>query len=299
MPSKKAADKKDEPLIHARAKGRVFEFPVTRGYPMFWLRKAEISSKGENSVSGGDLEGRLTDVTSNPALIGKPAVLQIKADFKKQEIRGIDVRVVVDHTRETAKETLNVKVDSFPMNAVSLSDSETLKFGLDKSVAKAGLNAELHGDKFSLILLQGFEKVNYKVSSNSKMLEETLQAIVKDIPSINVKATIAGSFDDFDLSVESNLAAALQAGFQKQLQAKLVEARKRIDGLVKERVGKEQAALVARYDSAKNQLFAQVEDKKKLAESYRAQALARLDQVKKAPAPVQKAVQQLKGRLMR
>src|SRR5690606_12760869 len=74
-PPNKAGQQSDAIVPPARGQGRNYRYPVTTGYPLFWLKKATISSKSSAEGFSGDLAGQLTDVTTDPAIVGRPMIL--------------------------------------------------------------------------------------------------------------------------------------------------------------------------------------------------------------------------------
>lgn len=296
-----AAKKKDpeEEVKPARGKGRDYHFPVTTGYPKFWLKKAEISSKGDYSALGGDVSGEIRDVTSSPAQLGRPTVAILKGDFAKQNIRSVEAKLTLDHTKDVAVDSIQAKVGSFPVERQMLTESDSLKLGFAKAVGSASLEAQLKGDEFVFGLGSAFEQVSYDVQAQSKLLEQILQGVVKEVPRVTLQAKVSGKLDQPEIAIDSNLASALGRGFEKQLQAKLAEARKAVDELIQKQVGEPKRQLLARYEAARAQLTAQVESRRKEVEALKGQAQAKLASLTKtaAPAPVQNAVDQLKKKL--
>ncbi|MCM2277169.1 MAG: TIGR03545 family protein [Oligoflexia bacterium] len=282
----------------ARAKGKTFEFGRPNSYPLFWLKRATISSKGAYSAFAGDISGKLTDVTSSPSQIGRPAVLSLEGEFPKLDIRGVTATVEIDHTREVAVERLKATVRSFPVLERSISESPDLKFAIAKAQGSSGIEAMVTGDRFRLALDGAFSRAEYRVAAKSRTLESLLQGVVRDVPSVTLNAVAEGTWSDFGLSVQSNLAGALQAGLQRQLQAKLMEARRKIDEKVQASISQGRAELMQRYNDQRNRFTSQLEDRRKKVDAMRGQAMAKLNSVKSQGASVQqKAVDQIKRKL--
>jgi uncharacterized protein (TIGR03545 family) len=297
IPPKKKDEKQAEPA-RTRAEGRSYEFGRPNSYPKFWLRRAKISSTGEHSAFAGDVQGTLEDASFNPPQTGKPTVLTLKGEFPKQQIGGVVFRGVMDHVTSVPKESFSASVASFPVAQYQLSESESLKFGFNKARGSAKLDGSMQGDQITLAAASTFREVDYLVTAQSKILESTLRAVVKGIPAVEMGARIKGSWSDFDLSIESNLATALGRGLQAQLQAKLAEARKKIDALIQGKISAGKAELTGRMNEARSKVTAQVEDRKKQALAFKSQADAKLKELKsRIPTPGGKATEQLKKKL--
>ncbi|MCM2323407.1 MAG: TIGR03545 family protein [Oligoflexia bacterium] len=296
----RSAEKPDKAVAEkpARKKGRTYEFGRQNSYPLFWLQTASISSKGEYSAFAGDIRGTLKDVTSSPAQIGRPAVLTLQGDFPKLSIQGVSAVIEADHTKDIPIERIKASVASFPVLEKKISESEGLKFAIAKAEGAARIEALISGDRFRLAMNNVFNKTDYLIAAKSKALESLLKGVTRDLPKVTLSAVVEGTWSDFGLSVQSNLATALQEGLSKQLQAKLVEARRKIDELVQGNIAKGKAELMQRYNDQRSRLTAQVDEKRKKAEAVKAQALARVDQVKGQASSVQrKATDKLKKKL--
>ncbi|HCM40204.1 MAG: hypothetical protein A2Z97_08010 [Bdellovibrionales bacterium GWB1_52_6] len=272
----KSANKKGGPVPVKRAKGVSYEFPVTTSYPQLWLKKAEISSKGEHSAAGGDLSGEILDLTTNAALIGRPAQFNLRGDFAKQGLRHLALQLLIDHRTDTPTESLKASIASYPVGQQTLSSSDALKFGFSKALGAATISAIAKGDTIDLNLGNTFQDVAYNVSAESKLLESTIQSVLKELPKLEIQARASGPWDRLQFAVESNLGKALEQGFGKQLQAKLTEARKKLDNLIQAQVAKPKQELTSRYTETKTKYLGELEQRKKQAEAVKAQAEAKL-----------------------
>ena len=272
----KSANKKNGPAPVARAKGVSYEFPVTTSYPQFWLKRAEISSRGEHSAAGGDVSGELLDLTTNAALIGRPAQLKLKGDFAKQELRNLVLHLTIDHRTEIPVESLQASIGSYPVVQQTFSSSDALKFGLSKASGMAKISATAKGDTIDLTLGNTFNNTSYMIAAESKLLESTIQSVLKELPQLEIQARASGPWDGLNFSVESNLGRALEQGFGKQLQAKLAEARKKLDEMIQAQIAKPKQELTARYTETKAKYLGEIDRRKKQAETVKAQAEAKL-----------------------
>lgn len=237
MAAEKKAAKENELLPPARGKGITYHFPITTGYPLFWLKKAAISSELSQSEWAGKVAGELLDVTSSPSQLGRPTKLHLAGDFPKQQISGLDFLATLDHTTEQSKDSIKAKVASFPITNQIFSDSPSVKFGLKQATGSASLSAALADQALTIGMGSRFDKAEFELDAKSAPVKEILGAILKGIPSVTMNAEVTGSWDKFNISIDSNLGRELSAGFQKQLQAKLGEAKEKLNGFVNEKIG--------------------------------------------------------------
>jgi uncharacterized protein (TIGR03545 family) len=262
-----------------RANGKTYDFPVQGGYPLFWIKRAEISSTGKNAALGGDVKGEILNLTSNQKLTGQVTLVKIDADFKSQKLRGISAVVTLDQLGQTPKEKVDLKVASYPIEALTLSDSPGLRLALAPESGTASLRGTLEGDRFALEIENKFVRPNGSVESNSPVLKDLLEAIFRELAWVDVTAGVRGTFSDFTIEASSNLGRAIASGLQKQLQSKLAEARSKIEAHIQNQISGKRKELDGRLNSVKSQALSQVEERKKQIDVLKKTAEQKVAQV--------------------
>lgn len=238
MPAKKA--KQAEPKqIH---KGRDYAFGHARGYPAFWLRRALVTSR----LAGGGLSGEILDVATDQALVGRPLVARLKGDFPQQGISGIKAELVMDHSKAEPVERLQVGVARYAVAGRSLVDSDSVKLGFAKANAASSFGAELRGEKVDMRLSSNFNDVAFESSAKSPVVREMMAASVSGLDKVSMEARVSGTWSNLNFKLSTNLADAMSRGMSRYLQAKMDEARKRIEKLVNQKIGDQKQKLLAR-----------------------------------------------------
>ncbi|MCB0421848.1 MAG: TIGR03545 family protein [Bdellovibrionales bacterium] len=290
--SERTPEKKVE--VKVRDKGRNVAFPVTTGYPLFWLKKAKISSEPNDSPYSGKIEGLIQNATSDPKFLGKPLTAHIKGDFPHQQVSGLNVLVTLDHTKEPAKETLQMSVASFPVQRMALADSDDVTYAFNKAVGQTEVVGTLVESQINMKMNNKYSQIDYDIKANSPVLKEVLQGVAKDIPVVTLNATASGPWSHPNIGINSNLGGALSAGFKKQLDAKVKEAREKLKAFIDNRIQAERAKLDGQVAQVKNQLNAEVEKQKKEVDKAKSQIEA---EKKKAQSGTQKQLEDLKKKI--
>ena len=291
MPPKKSKDEKQAfvPTPHERAKGRNYQFGRPNSYPLFWLRKAQMSSKVVPGAEfSGDLVGTIEDVASDPSLIGRPAIASFKGEFPNQGLFGIDGKLTIDHTGETPVEKLDLSIGSFPITNRQLVDSADVKIGVEGAAGSTAVNAEFSGEALKITSASHFGRAKTSASASSPsgtataaanttdstaaapsatpsasflksessqpLLAEILKSALADIPKVSVMASISGQWTDPKFNIDSNLGRDLAKAFEKQFQAKINEARAKLQNFVNEQTGKQKEQLNAEFNKHKSQI---------------------------------------------
>jgi len=277
-----SAEAKTQPK--ARASGKNYEFVTEKSYPLFWLKQAKISSKADKGSGSfnGNLDGLLTNFTSNPRHLGKPAIISIKGDFPAENIRGINAEVVIDHTSETPQETINATIGHFPVEKKEFSKSEKVQFGFKQATGSTKISGRLQDSKINLKINTKIRNIAYYVSAKSKGLQQALEQVTRDVPVITIGTQIDGQWQSPGVRLSTNLAKAIQNSLNRQLKAKIKAAKaklkKRIDALVKgnkDKLNKEFASMKAQYQGKIDKLKGQADKSKKSAQ-------AKIDKAKKS-----------------
>jgi uncharacterized protein (TIGR03545 family) len=259
MPPKKTAADKAEKQAEAvvprrRGEGKNYQFPITTGYPLFWLKHAGISSELGTSELSGNIKGDILNVTTDQAYINKPTEIKLAGDFPKQNVMGVDAAITLDHRTDKPQEGMRLKVAKFPTGAYKLSDSPDVKLAIAESAGSSQLVAAYVDQQITIDIQNKFNDIKYDLDAKNKVVKETIDAILKGIPMIDLNAKVEGSFSNFDVHINSNLGEELAKGFQKQLQAKLGEAQAQLKAMIDQRIGKERDKLKADMDQTVGKL---------------------------------------------
>lgn len=259
---------------HPRADGTSYEFPVTWGYPLFWIKKISISSKSNAQTDFGDLAGTITDVTSNQRQINKQTELKVAGDFKSQNIQGVKVFAAFNNIKALPEVTFNFDVGSYPLADLVLTQSEDVTIKIPNSQNTLSIGGKTVGFKtYDIKFRNEFRDVKFELGAKDKTVNEVLGGTFGAIGSFDVNATARGPINDLVMDINSSLGSKLEAAFSGLLAKKLEEVNKlvkeKIDQEVtkqKEQLNQQIAKLSGGYLTDINKIQAQFDDQKKLAD---------------------------------
>jgi uncharacterized protein (TIGR03545 family) len=243
IPEKK--EEKDEVIPRKRSEGKNYQFPITTGYPLFWLKRAAISSKGTADSYSGQVSGELTNVTTSPKQIKKPIVLDVRGDFPGVKVMGVKAIITADFTRDIGKQSALIQVNSFAVPEKLFVNDEKMKFGFKNAIGTTTISASLQEQQVNMSWNSALNKPQFVVESKTKLAQEMLGNILNNIPMININGTATGTFSNLNMNISSNLGDELNAGFTRELGAKVQEAQDKITALVDEKINKPKAELMA------------------------------------------------------
>ncbi len=246
-----------------RRAGEDVRFPRERNLPAFLVRSAELSFLLQRAAEQPQrYAGRLSGLTSDPALYGRPTVAsatgpELGAGLLLNHLHGVPI--------DTAGATVGgIRFPAFQVPGVPLR--------LDPGAATTQLGFNLNGDTIHARFVIRSSNVRWTRDSGfaNSTIGDLIWRAVSGIPNLDVEARLSGALHRPDLAVRSNLdqaiAARLRAVLGEQVAAAETQMRARVDALVNDKVG----PVRARVTDVQNQAQAQV-----------AQQRARLDQLQK------------------
>ena len=247
----------------ARRAGENVRFPKERALPSFLLRSAELSFLlHPTAEQPRRYAGRLTGLTSDPALYGRPTAFaasgpQLAAGAMLNHVRNVPV--------DTAGATVGgIRLSPFAVPGVPLR--------LDPGAATTQLGFTLNGDTIRARFAIRSSNVRWTRDSGfaNSTIGDLIWRAVSGIANLDVEARLSGALQHPNLAVRSNLddaiASRLRAVLGEQVAAAEQQMRDRVDALVDAKVG----PVRARVNEVQTQAQAQV-----------VQQRARIDEVQK------------------
>ncbi len=282
-PNLTSKDKKEDIQIQPRprAKGVSYEFGRPNGYPFFWLKKAVISSSSKGDPSVGDVRGELTNVTSNQIIIQKPTVLNVVGDFNAQQVTGVKLNATMDHRSDEKKESFSAEVGSYPIDGKELVQSPDVKIAFAKANGSLDLKGQFDNEGIGFNLQNRFTQIAYDVNATNEIADSMLKEIFKGIPVVTLEAKGQGHFPRIPLSINSNLGEELRKGFEKQIQAKINEARAKIKKYIDDMVGAQKARIESEINKTKAQVDREIAKVTAELNAQKAKAEGQANQAKK------------------
>jgi uncharacterized protein (TIGR03545 family) len=246
LPEKK---EREEVLPPPRSVGKSYEFPITKSYPLFWLKKAAISSKGTADSYSGNVTGELTNVTTSPKWIKKPTVLDLRGDFPGSQVYGVKATLTADFTRETARQMLDMRVNEFNIPSREFSKSDKLKFGLTKASGSTVITAQLEDNRVKMNWTGTITKPQWLVEAKSKIAQELLTGIVEGIPVVFINGSVDGTWTNLNMKINSNLGDEIANGMKEQVGKKIQEAEGKLKAMVDEKIKLPQQQLMSQLNT--------------------------------------------------
>ncbi len=108
-------------------------------------------------------------------------------------------------------------------------------------------------------------------TAKSAPLNDLLNGALSDIPRVSLNAAVQGPWSNLEFNINSSLGQDLANAFDKQLKAKVEEAKARVQALVNAQVNEQRAKLEAEFNKAKAQVDNVLKDKQVEIDKYKSQ----------------------------
>lgn len=281
---KKNGEVTEEPAIqpHPREKGISYEFAKTNSYPLFWVKRAGISSQAGLTPNAGNIAGEILNITSHQKLVGKPTVATLKGDFPSNQIYGLLMKLSLDNTKSESLINYSINIGKYPLAKTALLASPDVQIGFNSAEGNLGLSGYLKGFKeYSIELKNNFTNISYEIGAKNKVADEILKNVFNGIPTVTLNAESSATLPKFPLSMNSNLGPELQKGFEKEIKAKIEETKKKIEAAVNEEIGKQKARLELEVNKVRGQIDREIAKSKEKVEAERNKINQQIEKVKK------------------
>ena len=222
----------------ARRAGEDIRFPKEQALPGFLLRSAELSFLlRPTSNQPQRYAGRLTGLSSDPALYGRPMVASASGP---QLIAG----ALLNHVRGIPLDTAGATVGGIPLPAF---DVPGLPLRLDPGAGTTELGFNLNGDTIHARFELRSSNVKWARDTGAAgrnltntTIGDLIWRTVSGISDLHLEARLSGALHNPKLAVRSNLdqaiASRVRAVMGEEIAAAERQVRQRVDAVVKEKV---------------------------------------------------------------
>ena len=247
----------------ARRAGATVRFPRERALPAFLLRSAELSFTLDAAASQPKrYSGRLTGLTSDPALYGRPTLFAASAP-------AIAAGAMIDHVRATPRDTAGAVVQGVRLPALQL---PSLPVRIEPREGTVELAFALRGDTIQARWGVRSSRVRWARDSGvaGSAAGDLVWRAVSGISDLEVAAGMTGTLARPRLAVRSNLDEAIAARLRAVVGEEVAAAERKLRAEVDRQVEGKAAPVRAQVATLQREMAARV-----------AEPRARLDQARK------------------
>lgn len=240
LPKKK--DKKAKKPERKRLKGRDIIFPKEKGLPAFLVKKVSFSAEApeEEGRPRLKLSGKITNVTSNPQLLGKPVKILAQGSFARMKNSEVKITGTMDYTTDVSQEKFIVSIKGYNLKDTSWEGGEYVPSGITKGKGAMELSLSRREKTMSCVIDARATGVRFKLlaeGGGKDNVKKIMNEVFSGIDTVRIKGTIKGvPPKDLDVSLISNLddviAKKLKELFGKEIDKQKAQVKKELDNIV-------------------------------------------------------------------
>jgi uncharacterized protein (TIGR03545 family) len=262
-----------------RRAGTTVHFASVKSYPRFLLRRADINVTMSGGASGGAYAFAASDVTTDPAIVGRPTLFAIRRVARGSDVDSMRVFGSLDHTTMRLREVVSAQAAGVKLPAISVPD---LPYGMDPGRGASEMRFQLDGDQISGRWVVRSSQLTWTADSSRARPLNTLESLVArvltGIHQLDLTADIGGTLKAPRLLVKSNLdrqvSERLKAVAGEEIASAQAKVRAQVDKLVDEKAAPVKARVAeVRADSERRIAEARTrldDEKRKLDERLKA-----------------------------
>jgi uncharacterized protein (TIGR03545 family) len=239
------SDERKVPSRPLRYAGTNFTFPVRNGLPAFWLKNMQISSKETADGPLADMLGKLTNLSSTPALVAAPTRFSFEGSFRGAGIEGLKGDVTLDHRSVLARDEFKLAIARFPVDERILASSKDFSIKYGKAFGSTNMAFMLQGEKAQLSIETRIRELTWQIDAVNERVKNLLTTSLLPLKEFSIDATAEGPFSQLNWQFSSNVADQLRIGLRQALARQLTELQDRLKAELDKRLTAEQAKLEA------------------------------------------------------
>jgi uncharacterized protein (TIGR03545 family) len=217
-----------------RGKGLEVRFRENEPLPDFLIRKVKASV----STQGGDIEGRIENITPDQDILGKPLTF-LFSGAKLSQLQSFRLDGTLDHvSRLTASDRINLKLRGYQAQQLTLTESDAFSVKLAKGLADLDLSSIVSNGaidtEFAAVLKSA--KLEVKNSVESGPVVKAISSTLTGVSSFSLVAKVSGNLDDYTMKLSSDLDRVLKDSISAQLKSQIAKLEQELRADISERV---------------------------------------------------------------
>ena len=198
--------------FRVRRAGTTFDFPRMKEYPKFLIERGDANFVlGSGGANEARYSVRITDLTSAPAILGRPTRVSAERTARDAGPRRVNIDAVIDHTGPNPRDSLQASVTGLRLPGFDLGP---LPFRVDPGFGNSRLLVQLAGDSILARWTLQSDRVEWsrrdQTSATPPAVEALLWRVLSGVPSLSISAQLTGTIRQPHIEVSSNIGPAIE-----------------------------------------------------------------------------------------
>lgn len=228
----RAKEKTQDIPTPERGKGVFVSFVEEQQLPLVWFKLAQVSGDFNGLGIPFGFKGEATHLTDAQTLTNKPTAVNL--DLLNDQVDSAKLGVIVD-TRKAQKISIDSQIRGYQVVNKALSGD----FNLQKALADVMAKIQIKDDLLSGDINMAMSEVD--LTSSGDLFEEypAAKEALTSVSSLTADAKLAGSLDQPDVAITSNLDNVLSKVLNKALEGQIAVYKKELTARLEDMLQKE------------------------------------------------------------
>jgi uncharacterized protein (TIGR03545 family) len=186
-----------------RGKGVEVRFREYNPLPDFLITRLKASV----SAQGGDVEGRIENITPDQDILGKPLTF-LFSGAKLGLLQSLRLDGTLDHvSRLTTSDRVHLKVRGYQVEQLTLTETDDFSVNLAKGLADLDLSSIVSNGAIATDFAAAVKsaKLEVDIPAESGPVARAISSTLRGVSSFSLDAKVSGNLDDYTMKLSSDL----------------------------------------------------------------------------------------------
>lgn len=232
-PTDKKPEAEAEVVKPLRGKGVDVRFPERAPLPSWLIRVSRVSME----IPAGVLSGEVRNITAEQHVLGAPLTFAFGGD-RLSGVKAITLNGAIDRVDRTKpKDTANLTVAAYRLDHLQLGGDRS-PVSLTQGLADLDVRATLSGPSLAAAVASNVRNVRIETGKELAPgpVGDAIAGALADVRAFRLKANVAGTQEQFDVTVDSDLDDVLKEAVGRQARAQVSKLEGQLRAAIDEKV---------------------------------------------------------------
>ncbi len=211
-----------------RGEGENIRFPEDQPRPRFLIKRSAVDGVARMADSSVDFSGTIRDITTEPAVWGKPTTLAIDGSSKNGTT--LDISGTFDHRTAPGRDQLDFRIQQLVLRDARFSQSSKLPIVLEEGRANIDGNLTVSDGELDGAVNTEVQQTSFAAGGeNTGDTARRMARAIEGVSGFRLDLGLSGSLASPKISLDSNLDNIIGQALGDEVRAELAEARTELE----------------------------------------------------------------------
>lgn len=266
MPAGKQKNQEEKPTTVPRMKGVDIRFPITTAYPDLLVKQADFSASQTQKVeakalSFSRLSGNIQGLTTQPAIYGKPARIDLTGALSSGAARSISLKGALDRRNAPADDSFSLTINDFKVKPEGATAFEKSPIRLSSAEINAISDVQVKGENLKGRVYFTVLNPIFDIGPEADMLKDLFQ----NIGTFDITISLSGTLENVSMSLSSSLAGMMRTRLKDIIQNQMEGIENKLMDIIASRIHDNIIDSIRDTDSLEDTVLGQLSERISLA----------------------------------